>query len=179
MVFTAFILISLKTRRKEMNAYFNAANNLSLCSVDGTRYTRLALLSLVDTFFTVPLSIFVIAQSVLSSEVKPYPGWAVLLLNFNNIPTFSAGVWREATNRSRVMDAGIWFSWLVYVFCAVTVFAFFGWGEEVRRGYLSIWVKFLRVVGIRKEPAKEEHEVDTIVFADGAGSVERTVQRDR
>ena len=179
MVFIAFILISLKTRRKEMNAYFNTANNLSLCSVDGTRYTRLALLSLVDTFFTVPLSIFVIVQSALSSEVKPHPGWAVLRLNFDYIPTFSADVWREATNRSRVMDAGIWFSWLVYVFCAVTVFAFFGWGEEVRRGYLSIWVKFLRVVGIRKEPAKEEHEVDTIVFADGAGSVERTVQRDR
>ena len=49
----------------------------------------------------------------------------------------------------------------------------------MRRGYLGIWVKFLRVAGIRKEPAKEEHEVDTIVFADGAGSVERTVQRDR
>ena len=124
-----FILISLKTHRKEMNTHLNTSNYLLLCSVGGTRYTRLALLSLVNT-------------CALSLEVKPYPGWSVLRPNFDNILTFSADVWKKATDRSRITDVWIWFNWLVYVFCVVTVFAFSGWGEDVRRGYLSIWAKF-------------------------------------
>jgi pheromone a factor receptor len=184
----AFILRALKTRRKELNSYLNTNANankddnqsLSISSHPGTRFTRLTLLSLVDTILTVPLSIFVIVANTLMSPVRPYPGWSATHADFGFIPQIPADVWRNPLDENgidpasatmrRMNLAGAYFSAFVYAFCAVVVFAFFGWSEEVRSGYVGLWWKIAGWFGMeRKKQRSKRKEEATIAFATAPG----------
>lgn len=154
-----------------MNSYLNGISGS--CSEPSTRYTRLALLSMMDVVLTVPLSIFVIVLNALESEVHPYPGWAFMRLNWEYIPSIPAPTSDQGVDQIR--EVARWFGSYVYVFCALVVFLFFGLSEEVKRGYIGVFSKLLRICGV--EVGKEKHDggdsdLGTMVFATSPGKSE-------
>lgn len=145
-----------------LNAYVSDEwNNSWDVNTRSTRYTRLALLACMDTICTVPLSTLVIILNVKVEEIVPYPGWTAVHKNFNYIPTIRVDEW----SMSPISMVFLWFDYYVYAFCALVTFAFFGWGEEARRGYKNLWLRIRAGLGLKVKDAKDDIEV--IVFAEG------------
>jgi hypothetical protein len=115
---------------------------LSANKVNSNRYFRLMALAACDMICTVPIALFFLAESV-KAGIVPYPSWSAIHANYSEIEQIPAFVWRG----SALINFCTEFSRGLQVACAFIFFIFFGFAEEARKNYLSVYSTVAKRVG--------------------------------
>lgn len=143
MVYSVLTIVSFLKRRREMSQFLNSNAQITF-----SRYFRLMALAMMDTAFTLPLSIFVMWLNAVESEVSPWRGLADAHWGFSRIEQIPAVEWRSFywSLLSFYLDR-----WSI-VFCAALFFGFFGFAEESRKNYAKAYWFVMRRFGYAPEP---------------------------
>ena len=126
----ALTLIKFNSHRMQFNQVVRSNSSLTV-----GRYFRLMALAMTEIMLTTPLAIFTIALNATSTEVGPWRSWDDTHFAYSRIEQIPALFWRS--NHLLVVSMELT-RWLAPV-TAVTFFLFFGFAEEARKQYHSLF----------------------------------------
>ncbi|KAH8114854.1 pheromone A receptor-domain-containing protein [Phellopilus nigrolimitatus] len=146
MVYCVLTVSTFLKRRREMSQFLSSNSQITF-----SRYFRLMVLAMMDTFLTVPLASFAIWLNAVESTISPWHGLADAHFDFSAVDQIPAVLWRLSkwTVLSFYLDR--WF----IIFCAAVFFAFFGFAEESRKNYYKIYWTIAKRFGYY--PASRSH----------------------
>jgi len=129
--------IKISKRHSEFSNLVSSHSNFN-----SNIYIRLMCLAGVETLFTVPLCSFFLYQNI-KNGLFPWISWEDTHYNFSRVEQILATYWRS----DRIVNVNLETSrWLVVV-CAFTFFAFFGFADEAKKNYRSIYNMATRFLG--------------------------------
>jgi pheromone a factor receptor len=99
-------------------------------------------LAACDMICTVPIALFFLAESI-KAGIVPYPSWSAIHNNYSEVDQIPAFIWRN----NAFVNFSTEFSRGLQVACAFTFFIFFGFAEEARKNYLSVYSTVAKRVG--------------------------------
>jgi len=128
---------SFNKRRTQFKA------SLSNNNVNSGRYFRLMGLASLDLFCTIPIASYIIVQATQNGGYQPWISWKVTHAGFDQPIQIPAIVWRnDPTARANLeLSRGL------NIACALVFFLFFGFAEEARKNYLSVYSSVAKRVG--------------------------------
>lgn len=94
-------------------------------------YWRLVAFCSAEIIFTLPMGIYDLVANVVSTKPVPYVSWSSIHSGFSHIDRYPAAAWQSVHNIAIGVELMRW----IYVVCALSIFGFFGWSEEVRGFY--------------------------------------------
>ncbi|KAG7085964.1 hypothetical protein E1B28_003489 [Marasmius oreades] len=124
-VYSVLTLISFNKRRRQFKELLSRNNNLN-----PNRYLRLMCLASVDVVFTIPVSIWSMANNV-RLGVHPWVSWEVTHLKFSNVRLIPALLWKADPVQSINLEFTRW----AIIACSILFFMFFGFADEARKNY--------------------------------------------
>ena len=134
------ILRQALRRRKTLKAMLQSSPDITT-----GHYCRLMALCISEITFIVPIGVYnIVINATPANHVGPYVSWESIHAEFSHIPRIS----KADLQGSRLMVLLESFRW-IYVFCALIIFPFFGWGREAREGYCRVFQVFARYLGLR------------------------------
>jgi len=131
--------IKISKRHSEFSNLASSHSNLN-----SNIYIRLMCLAGIETLFTVPLCSFFLYQNI-KNGLFPWISWEDTHYNFSRVEQILAMYWRS----DRIVNVNLETSrWLIVV-CAFTFFAFFGFADEAKKNYRSMYNLATRCLGRR------------------------------
>ena len=106
------------------------------------RYFRLMALAMTEIMLTSPLAIFTIVLNATSTEIGPWRSWDDTHFAYSRIEQIPALLWRSHHLLVVSMELTRWLAPAT----AVTFFLFFGFAEEARKQYCSLFLRIKRVL---------------------------------
>lgn len=123
-----------------------------------SRYFRLMLLSISEMVCTIPIGAYSIYINTAGVTLSPWISWANTHAEFSHVEKVPAIFWRQ--NRAFLISVvmGQW----VYVFAAFLFFALFGFAEEARRHYTTIFWWIMKWFGVRPKPKSDKMQFNKL-----------------
>ncbi|KAI0729139.1 putative fungal pheromoneG-protein-coupled receptor [Fomitopsis betulina] len=128
-VYCVLSLRALFVRQAQFREFIAATNGLT-----SSRYFRLMALSMTELLFTVPFGIYQIYANA-EGGVEPWLGWANTHYDFSRVDQFPAILWLSNPTYAIPLQISRW----MLPICAFIFFAFFGFAEEARRRYYTVY----------------------------------------
>lgn len=97
----------------------------------------------IEILFSIPIAVYGMSLQVASAPLNPYVSWENVHVDFSRIDQIPAVIWRNG--RGEVLNEAP--RWIV-VCCAFTFFLFFGFADEARKNYRSVFQSVAKRVGV-------------------------------
>ena len=115
---------------------------MSSVGLNRNRYIRLMAISAVEILGTIPLGTLIIVKNA-KLGVRPWKGWAYLHEHYSVVYQVPAFIWKNMPNSVFALEM---YRWLL-VLCAFLFFALFGFADEARRHYRSVYASIAGRIG--------------------------------
>jgi hypothetical protein len=99
-----------------------------------SRYFRLMALALTEMSLNMPLGILAIVLNT-RSKIEPWINWEDTHFDYGRVEQFPAVLWRNGSLEETQLELTRW----LVPFCAFIFFAFFGFSEDARKRYTSVF----------------------------------------
>ena len=140
-VSAVYAFLSIKNFNKsrlQFNDLLSSYNNLT-----SSRYVRLMCLAATELLLTLPLGSFSIYLNV-RAGISPWISWADTHFGFSRVDQTLAIYWRMDPTNNISLELTRWLP----IFCAFVFFGFFGFADEARKNYRSVFETVVKRVGI-------------------------------
>jgi pheromone a factor receptor len=115
---------------------------LSGSSLTNHRYIRLMCLVGISSLLTLVLGTYALINNCTTQTIEPWLGWADTHYDFSRVDQIPALIWRNSAQAS--IEISRWMG----VIAAFTFFIFFGFAEEARKNYQSVFQSVTKRVGV-------------------------------
>jgi len=115
---------------------------MSAASLTRSRYIRLMCVSATEILGTIPLgTLYIIKNAQLG--VEPWRGWAYVHKNYSAVYQVPSSIWKNDPDSVFGLEMYRW----SLVLCAFLFFALFGFADEARRHYRSVYASIASRIG--------------------------------
>ena len=115
---------------------------MSATGLNRNRYVRLMAISASEILGTIPLGTLCIVKNV-KLGVNPWRGWAYTHEHYSVVYQVPASIWKNEPDDVFALEM---FRWSL-VLCAFVFFALFGFADEARRHYRSVYASIASRIG--------------------------------
>ena len=115
---------------------------MSSAGLNRNRYIRLMTISAIEILGTIPLGTLIIVKNA-KLGVQPWKGWAKMHEHYSVVNQVPASVWKNMPDAVFALEM---YRWLL-VLCAFLFFALFGFADEARRNYRSVYASIAGRIG--------------------------------
>ena len=115
---------------------------MSAASLTRSRYIRLMCVSATEILGTIPLGTLYIVKNA-KLGVEPWRGWAYTHENYSAVYQIPSSIWRNTPDSVFALEMYRW----SLVLCAFLFFALFGFADEARRHYRSMYASIASRIG--------------------------------
>ncbi|KAI0682988.1 pheromone A receptor-domain-containing protein [Cerioporus squamosus] len=165
-VYSGLTLRAFWVRRMQFRDVISKSSSMTV-----SRYFRLLLLACIDMTCNVPLTVLNMWINNDGVQMDPWVSWANTHYQFWHVEQIPGFVWRA--NRAFTVSAelGRW----IFPICAIIFFLLFGFAEEARRNYSTLFWTVAKRFGLAKpEPRSSKQAIPSFVRAsDNSKSVEQ------
>ena len=115
---------------------------MSSVGLNRNRYIRLMAISATEILGTIPLGTLIIVKNA-KLGVHPWKGWAKTHEQYSVVYQIPAFIWKNFPDSVFALEM---YRWLL-VLCAFLFFALFGFADEARRNYRSVYASITSRIG--------------------------------
>ncbi|KIM42056.1 hypothetical protein M413DRAFT_445228 [Hebeloma cylindrosporum] len=137
-IYAVLSIVYFNKSRSQFNELLSSHNNLT-----SSRYVRLMCLAGIEVLCTVPLGCYAISLNV-HAGIRPWISWADTHAGFARVDQIPAMIWRT----NPVLESSLQLSRWLCVVCAFIFFGFFGFADEAKKNYRSVFQTVAKRVGI-------------------------------
>ena len=163
MHYAVLTIIVFNRRRIEFNDHLVQHSNLS-----SSFYLRLMCFGGLEILATIPISSYFLYGAIYDG-VKPWTGWRDVHSHFSNVLFIPRSIWEKSPFKASY-ELGRWIS----IICAFNFFALFGFAEEARTNYRTVYLTVAKHIGLSTassepsgspQPKNKRNDIEGLVFA--------------